>query len=176
MEARTRTKGYILIAVVYLLGLFIGALDTGIVTPARTVIQTDLGVADQAGVWIITIYTLAYAAAIPVMGKLADMYGRKYVYLGSILLFGLGSLFCGLAQDVGSFEMLLVARAVQAIGGGGIVPVATAEFGTAFPPDEARPGARPRGGVYGIATSSGVGGQPHPLPCSGRRTGSSSST
>ena len=156
MEARTRTKGYILIAVVYLVGLFIGALDTGSVTPARPVIQTDLGVADQAGVWIITIYTLAYAAAIPVMGKLADMYGRKYVYLGSILLFGLGSLFCGLAQDVGSFEMLLVARAVQAIGGGGIVPVATAEFGTAFPPEKRGLALGLVGGVYGIANIFGA--------------------
>ena len=47
-------KGFVLIAVVYLLGLFIGALDTGIVTPARTVIQGDLGITDQMSVWIIT--------------------------------------------------------------------------------------------------------------------------
>lgn len=156
MESGKRTKGYILVAAVYLLGLFIGALDTGIVTPARTVIQADLGVADQAGVWIITIYTLAYAASIPVMGKLADMYGRKYVYLGSILLFGVGSLFCGLAQDVGSFEMLLIARAVQAVGGGGIVPVATAEFGTAFPPEKRGLALGLVGGVYGIANIFGA--------------------
>ena len=156
MESGKRTKGYILVAAVYLLGLFIGALDTGIVTPARTVIQADLGVADQAGVWIITIYTLAYAASIPVMGKLADMYGRKYVYLGSILLFGVGSLFCGLAQDIGSFEMLLIARAVQAVGGGGIVPVATAEFGTAFPPEKRGLALGLVGGVYGIANIFGA--------------------
>ena len=101
--SRGRGKGFALVAAVYLLGLFIGALDTGIVTPARTVIQSDLGIGEQMGVWIITIYTLAYAAAIPVMGKLADRSGRKYVYLASILLFGVGSLLCGLAQDVGSF-------------------------------------------------------------------------
>ena len=134
--SRGRGKGFALVAAVYLLGLFIGALDTGIVTPARTVIQSDLGIGEQMGVWIITIYTLAYAAAIPVMGKLADRSGRKYVYLASILLFGVGSLLCGLAQDVGSFWMLLAARAVQAVGGGGIVPVATAEFGTTFPPEK----------------------------------------
>ena len=68
--SRGRGKGFALVAAVYLLGLFIGALDTGIVTPARTVIQSDLGIGEQMGVWIITIYTLAYAAAIPVMGKL----------------------------------------------------------------------------------------------------------
>lgn len=149
-------KGYVLIAVIYLLGLFIGALDTGIVTPARTVIQSDLGISDQMGVWIITIYTLAYAAAIPVMGKLADRSGRKYVYLASILLFGVGSLLCGLAQDVGSFWMLLAARALQAIGGGGIVPVATAEFGTAFPPEKRGLALGLVGGVYGIANIFGA--------------------
>lgn len=149
-------KGFVLVAAVYLLGLFIGALDTGIVTPARTVIQGDLGISEQLSVWIITIYTLAYAAAIPVMGKLADRSGRKYVYLASILLFGLGSLLCGLAQDVGSFGMLLVARAVQAVGGGGIVPVATAEFGTAFPPEKRGLALGLVGGVYGIANIFGA--------------------
>ena len=132
------------------------ALDTGIVTPARTVIQSDLGIGEQMGVWIITIYTLAYAAAIPVMGKLADRSGRKYVYLASILLFGVGSLLCGLAQDVGSFWMLLAARAVQAVGGGGIVPVATAEFGTTFPPEKRGLALGLVGGVYGIANIFGA--------------------
>ena len=154
--SRGRGKGFALVAAVYLLGLFIGALDTGIVTPARTVIQSDLGIGEQMGVWVITIYTLAYAAAIPVMGKLADRSGRKYVYLASILLFGVGSLLCGLAQDVGSFWMLLAARAVQAVGGGGIVPVATAEFGTTFPPEKRGLALGLVGGVYGIANIFGA--------------------
>ena len=119
--------------IIYLAGIFMGAIDTGIVTPARTVIQSNLGVNEQTGIWMITIYTLAYATSIPIMGKLADKYGRKYIYLTSIFLFGLGSLFCGLSQDFGSFNLLLIARVVQALGGGGIVPVATAEFGTDFP-------------------------------------------
>lgn len=152
----TQKKTYVLVAAVYLLGLFIGALDTGIVTPARTVIQADLGVDDQSGVWLITIYTLAYAAAIPVMGKLADKYGRKYIYLTSIFLFGLGSLLCGLAQDFSNFSMLLVARAIQAVGGGGIMPVATAEFGTAFPPEKRGMALGLVGGVYGIANVFGA--------------------
>ena len=117
----------------YLLGIFMGAIDTGIVTPARTIISDDLGVSEQLGIWMITIYTLSYAAAIPVLGKLADRLGRKPVYLFAIALFGVGSLLCGLAQDVGSFGMLIAARAIQAIGGGGILPVATAEDGTEGP-------------------------------------------
>lgn len=101
--ARSQGKGYALVAIVYLLGLCMGALDMGIVNPARTVIQNTLSVDDSLGVWIITIYTLAYAVSIPIMGKLADRHGRKGVYLLCILLFGLGSALCGVAQDLGNF-------------------------------------------------------------------------
>ncbi|MFL0268993.1 MFS transporter [Candidatus Clostridium radicumherbarum] len=144
-----------LIASVYLLGLFMGAIDTGIVTPARTIIQNNLLVDEKTGIWMITIYTLAYAASIPIMGKLADKFGRKYVYLTAIFLFGTGSLFCGLSQNFGSFTILLAARVVQAIGGGGIVPIATAEFGTTFPPEKRGMALGLVGGVYGIANIFG---------------------
>ena len=133
MRVKEKKLNLGLIMAVYLLGIFMGAIDTGIVTPARTIIQNDLMVNDNTGIWMITIYTLAYAASIPIMGKLADKYGRKYVYLTSISLFGIGSLFCGLSQNMGSFSVLLISRVIQAIGGGGILPIATAEFGTTFP-------------------------------------------
>ena len=149
-------KHIAVIAVVYLLGLFIGALDTGVVTPARTIIQNGFGVDEAFGVWMITIYTLAYAVSIPVMGKLADMYGRKGVYLVSVALFGVGSLLCGLSEYTGSFYVLLVARAIQAFGGGGIMPVATAELGTAFPPEKRGMALGLVGGVYGIANIFGA--------------------
>jgi EmrB/QacA subfamily drug resistance transporter len=145
-----------LILVVYLLGLFMGDIDTGIVTPARTVIQNDMMVDGNTGIWMITIYTLAYAASIPIMGKLADKYGRKYIYLTSIFLFGIGSLFCGLSQSFGSFSVLLAARVVQAIGGGGILPIATAEFGTTFPKEKRGLALGLVGGVYGLANIFGA--------------------
>ena len=90
-SSRGQSKGYVLVAVVYLLGLCMGALDMSIVNPARTVIQNSLGVDDSLGVWILTIYTLAYAVSIPIMGKLADRHGRKYIYLLCIFMFGAGS-------------------------------------------------------------------------------------
>ena len=76
METGLKKNKYGLIMAVYLLGIFMGAIDTGIVTPARTIIQNNLGVDDKTGIWMITIYTLAYAASIPIMGKLADRFGR----------------------------------------------------------------------------------------------------
>ena len=156
MNKTKKESNYILVMIIYLAGIFMGALDTGIVTPARTVIQSNLGVNEQTGIWMITIYTLAYATSIPIMGKLADKYGRKYIYLTSIFLFGLGSLFCGLSQDFGSFNLLLIARVVQALGGGGIVPVATAEFGTTFPEEKRGLALGLVGGVYGIANIFGA--------------------
>jgi len=154
---KSNTKNsFVLIMILYLLGIFMGAIDTGIITPARTVIQSHLMVDEKTGIWMITIYTLAYAASIPIMGKLADMFGRKYIYLASIFLFGLGSLFCGLAQEFNSFTVLLVARIVQALGGGGILPVATAEFGTTFPPEKRGMALGLVGGVYGIANIFGA--------------------
>ncbi|MEG1336738.1 MAG: MFS transporter [Clostridiales bacterium] len=156
MTDRNKKMSFGLIMAVYLLGIFMGAIDTGIVTPARTVIQNDLLVDDKIGVWIISIYTLAYAASIPVMGKLADRLGRKNIYLVSIFLFGFGSLLCGLAQSVGSFSFLLAARAIQAIGGGGILPVATAEFGSTFPPEKRGMALGLVGGVFGMANIFGA--------------------
>lgn len=154
-ESRGQSRGYALIAVVYLLGLIMGALDMSIVNPARTVIQNTMSVNDALGVWVITIYTLAYAASIPIMGKLADRHGRKSVYLLCILLFGGGSLLCGLARFTNSFELLLAARVIQAIGGGGIMPVATAEFGTAFPEEKRGMALGMVGMVYGVSSILG---------------------
>ena len=108
MKVKNNKLNLVLIATVYLLGIFMGALDTGIITPARTVIQNSLMVDEQTGIWMITIYTLAYAASIPIMGKLADKKGRKNIYLTSVLLFGLGSLFCGLAQQFASLKLLII--------------------------------------------------------------------
>ncbi|MEG2051657.1 MAG: MFS transporter [Oscillospiraceae bacterium] len=153
---KEKKTSFALVMLVYLAGIFMGAIDTGIVTPARTIIQNDLGVSAQTGIWMITIYTLAYAASVPIMGKLADKFGRKYVYIASISLFGLGSLFCGLSQSFGGFTLLIVARAVQAIGGGGIVPIATAEFGTTFPKEKRGMALGLVGGVFGIANVFGA--------------------
>jgi EmrB/QacA subfamily drug resistance transporter len=156
MTITAKKPNLVLVSVIYLAGIFMGAIDTGIVTPARTLIQSNLGVNDQTGIWMITIYTLAYAASIPIMGKLADKFGRKYIYLLCISLFGLGSLFCGLSQSIGGFSLLLAARVVQAIGGGGILPIATAEFGTSFPENKRGMALGLVGGVYGVANIFGA--------------------
>lgn len=140
---------------VFLLGIFIGAIDSGIVSPARTVIQNQLGVGENTGVWMITVYTLVYAVSMPIVSKLSDRYGRKRVYLTSILIFGIGSFMCALTNQYGSFTFLLISRVIQAIGGGGITPIATAFIGQSFPPEKRGTALGLVGGVYGIATILG---------------------
>lgn len=151
-----KKKNFVLIMIIYLLGLFIGAIDTGIITPARPIIQNQLGVDANLGIWMITIYTLTYAAIIPISGKLADKRGRKPIYILSIALFGTGSLICALSAKADSFLILMLGRIVQASGAGGIMPVATAEFGTSFPEEKRGMALGLVGAVYGIANVLGA--------------------
>lgn len=141
--------------IVFLLGIFMGAMDSGIVSPARNVIANGLGVSQSASVWMITIYTLAYAVSMPITGKMADIYGRKKVYIICVSLFATGSLLCGISDIVGSYEFLLVSRVIQAIGGGGIMPIATAYIGASFPEEKRGSALGMVGGIYGIATVLG---------------------
>ena len=148
-----KTHNYLLI--MFLLGIFIGAMDTGIVSPARTVISQGLGISINSSIWIITIYSLAYAVIMPISGKLSDKHGKKKVFLYSIIIFGLGSTLCGISNFVGGYPLLIAARIIQAIGGGGIMPIATAYIGDSFPAEKRGAALGMVGATYGIATTLG---------------------
>ncbi len=149
MTQKKQRLGWIL--ALYLLGLFFGALNNGTITPARTIIQDGLGVEPNTGIWMINIFTLAYAVVIPIAGKMADRYGRKRIYLLSMVLFTIGSLIAGLSASLVSFPVLIAGRVVQALGAGGIMPIATAEFGTSFPEEKRGMALGLVGAVFGIA-------------------------
>lgn len=155
MNEKSNKKTTGIAMVVFLLGIFMGAMDSGIVSPARNVIADGLGVSQSASVWMITIYTLAYAVSMPITGKLADTYGRKKVYIICVLLFATGSLFCGISDIVGNYKFLLTSRVIQAVGGGGIMPIATAYIGASFPEEKRGSALGMVGGIYGIATVLG---------------------
>lgn len=155
MSESIKKKSTGIAMLVFLLGIFMGAMDSGIVSPARDVIANGLGISESASVWMITIYTLAYAVSMPITGKLADTYGRKKVYMICVILFATGSLLCGISDIVGSYEFLLTSRVIQAIGGGGIMPIATAYIGASFPEEKRGSALGMVGGIYGIATVLG---------------------
>ena len=134
------------ILAIYLLGLLVGGLYVGMVSPVRTVVQATFGLDDEVGIWMINIYTLFYAALIPVIGKLADRRGRSQVFTLCLGVFAVGSILCGISKTMGGFALLLVGRVIQAAGAGGMIPVANAAIGTTFPPEK-------RGMALGLAAA-----------------------
>jgi MFS family permease len=108
------------------LGIFLAALDQTVIVTALWPISTDLQIPvtelDRAA-WVVTAYLLGYTVALPLMGRVADVYGQRRIYLVSLGLFMFGSILCALAP---SLEFLIAARALQAIGGGAVLPVGMA--------------------------------------------------
>ncbi|MEC0225663.1 MDR family MFS transporter [Paenibacillus alba] len=102
-----------------LLGLFMASLDQTIVSTAMTNIIQQLGGLDKF-VWIYSAYMIAMVVSTPIFGKLSDMYGRKRFFLAGLVLFTVGSILCGTAQNM---EQLIIYRAIQGIGGGALMPI-----------------------------------------------------
>jgi len=113
------------------LGVFAGALDLGVLSPALPAIAREFAVPTGDLAWIFTLYLLVTVASIAIAATLADRYGRRTVYMACIGLFVLGSIVAVLAP---SYGFLLFARALQALGAGGIFPVATATIGDVVEP------------------------------------------
>ncbi|UYQ61854.1 MDR family MFS transporter [Streptomyces peucetius] len=115
-----------------LLGMLLAALDQTIVATALPTIVSELGGMDHLS-WVVTAYMLAATAATPLWGKLGDQYGRKKLFQTAIVIFLIGSALCGIAQDM---PQLIVFRAVQGLGGGGLMVLSMAIVGDLVPPRE----------------------------------------
>lgn len=115
-----------------LLGLLISALDQTIVSTALPTIVSDLGGMEHLS-WVVTAYMLASTAATPLWGKLGDQYGRKKLFQAAIVIFLIGSALCGLAQNM---PQLIGYRALQGLGGGGLMVLSMAIVGDIVPPRE----------------------------------------
>ncbi len=125
-----------------------GALDIAIVAPALPTIRETFGVDDRAVAWIFTTYVLFNLIGVPLMAKASDVYGRRAIYTVDVGLFALGSLLVALSP---SLPILLLGRAVQGIGAGGIFPVASAVIGDIFPPERRGSALGIIGAVFGVA-------------------------
>ncbi|MFF0226624.1 DHA2 family efflux MFS transporter permease subunit [Streptomyces sp. NPDC004629] len=115
-----------------LLGLLLAALDQTIVSTALPTIVSDLGGLEHLS-WVVTAYLLASTAATPLWGKLGDQYGRKRLFQLAIVIFLIGSALCGMARDM---PQLIVFRALQGLGGGGLIVLSMAIVGDLVPPRE----------------------------------------
>jgi EmrB/QacA subfamily drug resistance transporter len=136
------------ILLVLFVGVLMGALDIAIVGPALPAIQAYFGVDERAIAWIFAIYVLFNLVGTPLMAKLSDALGRRSIYILDVTLFALGSLLVASAPN---FGLLVVGRAVQGLGAGGIFPVASAVIGDTFPPEKRGSALGLIGAVFGLA-------------------------
>lgn len=104
------------------LALFMMSVDSTIVATALHTLQQDLQTSVNWAGWTLTAYSLGFVMMLPVSGRLSDHFGRRRVFLASVLLFTLASLLCGLVSNI---HLLIVLRALQAAGGAGFTPSAT---------------------------------------------------
>ena len=134
------------------LGVFAGALDLGVLSPALPAIAREFTVPTSYLAWVFTLYLLVTVASIAIASTLADRYGRRVVYMSCIGLFALGSIVAMIAP---SFGVLLFARALQALGAGGVFPVATAAIGDVVEPERRGSALGAIAAMWGLAAIVG---------------------
>ena len=150
-------RSRIIVSVVgVLLAMSLAALDQTIVATALPRVVADLGGFGQFA-WVFTAYMLASTTSIPIMGKLSDIYGRKWALAGGIVIFLVGSILCGISQDM---LQLILFRGVQGLGAGAIIAISYAVVGDVFPPAQRGKWTGVVGAVMALAVISGplVGG------------------
>ncbi len=139
-----------------MLCILLAALDQTVVVPAVPAIATELGAFGHLS-WIVTAYLLTSTAVTPIYGKLSDMYGRRILLLLALALFILASVLCAVAN---SLPVLIATRALQGVGGGGLMAMAQAAIADVVSPRERGRYQGYMAGMWGVASVGGpvVGG------------------
>jgi MFS family permease len=133
---------------VLFLGVLMAALDIAIVGPALPALRAHFGIDERTVAWVITTFVLFNLVGVPVMAKLADLFGRRTVYAVDVSLFALGALVVAFAP---SLWVLLAGRMLQGLGASGIFPVASAVVGDTFEPQKRGRILGVLGAVFGLA-------------------------
>jgi MFS family permease len=141
----------LLIIIGILLALLMGALDNFVALTALPTILLQFG-APNSGTFVISAYVITSTAGIPIFAKLSDIWSRRNVFLGALVVFMVGSVLSGLSQNL---TELIVFRAIQGLGSGGFFPVGIAIAAVVFPPKTRARVIGALSGVFGIAVVAG---------------------
>jgi EmrB/QacA subfamily drug resistance transporter len=134
-----------------MLAMFLSSLDQTVVGTAMPRIISDLGGFSRY-TWVTSVYIITSAVTIPITGKLTDMYGRKFFYIGGLVVFVLSSFLCGLSQTM---TQIIIFRGVQGIGAGVMMANAFTVIGDIFPPAERGKYQGFMSGVFGLSSIIG---------------------
>ncbi|MGN7247362.1 MDR family MFS transporter [Janibacter anophelis] len=134
-----------------MLGMLVASVSQTIVGPALPRIVSELGGMDHYS-WVATAAMLVSAVTVPIVGKFSDLYGRRAFYLGGIVVFMIGSVISGFAQD---FWMLVGGRAVQGLGMGTLMPLSQTIIGDIIPPRQRGKYQGLMGAVFGVTSVAG---------------------
>jgi EmrB/QacA subfamily drug resistance transporter len=134
-----------------LLGMLLAALNQTIVATALPKIVADLGGVEHYS-WVFTAYMLGLTVTVPIYGRLSDVYGRRPFFAAAIVIFMTGAVIGGTAN---SMTQLVIARAVQGLGAGGLIPLAMAVIGDLVPPSDRGRWQGLTGAVFGAASVLG---------------------
>lgn len=132
-------------------GMLLSSLDQTIVSTAMPTIVGELGGVSHQ-VWITTAYILATTIVMPIYGKFGDVLGRRRLFMVAIAIFTLASIGCAFATD---FWMFVVFRAIQGLGGGGLMILSQAIIADIVPADQRGKYLGPLGGIFGLAAVAG---------------------
>ncbi|WP_400204373.1 MDR family MFS transporter [Candidatus Methanomassiliicoccus intestinalis] len=140
-----------------ILGMLLACIDGTVVGTSMPHITADFPNGNALYTWLITGYLLAETIVTPIAGKMSDLYGRKPIFLAGMILFLGGSIFAGFSQ---SMEWLIIARVVQGLGGGMLIPVAMATVADLYEPQERGKIQGILGAIFAIASAIGpfIGG------------------
>ena len=146
----TKTRNLILL--LFLIGVFMGSLDTGIIGPVLPSIEQTFHLTSRESSWIFTLFVITFMIGSPVMAKFSDFYGRKKIFILDVILFGIGSFLIAFSFNI---ESIFLGRIIQGFGCGGLFPVAGAFVGDAFPLNERGKALGILGSVFGISAIGG---------------------
>ena len=140
---------FVLVGVI--LGMLLASLDGTIVGTAMPTIVGQLGGLAHYS-WVFTGYMLASTVTVPIYGKLSDIYGRRRFFVGAMVIFLIGSALSGLSHDM---TQLILFRALQGLGAGGLMPLAMAIIGDIFPPAQRAKWGAALTAIFGVSSIIG---------------------